>query len=209
MEVNEDERARVRSNFFSGIRLVVDGQRETVRGFVPIRRKTSEAFYAAIPFPSDPGRNVVEFYQRSVTETIRKQDGWSIRCGVPEGRMLTRIEDVDGGSRERAKSHCVELRRLKRLYRDDQVASVLVPSVELAADMLKSIDEIAPSLLREHTSVIINNGEVPDECDIVYRVNDGVSQPTIDDSRDGEGADESEERGWLRSILIDLKSGRR
>lgn len=95
--VTESERSTVASDFESGLSLVVQRREEpVVRGFVPALRSSPEAFFAVVE--PDPATDPLSAYADAVTSVFDAHDGWSIRTGHPDGRLLSEIGRVDESS---------------------------------------------------------------------------------------------------------------
>ena len=93
-EYPDEERARIKSDFSSGVRLVVDEHRGEIRGFVPAYREADEAFYAVLS--TDDDRPETDAFADAVWELFERTEGWSIRTDTSEGRLLqTLTRDTD------------------------------------------------------------------------------------------------------------------
>lgn len=79
--VDEAERERVLADFHGGVRLFVDEQE--VRGFVPAKRSSAEAFVAVVDVNgrADP----VDAFYETVEAVFDARDHWHIRTDVAEG----------------------------------------------------------------------------------------------------------------------------
>lgn len=96
--------------FFEDIALLVTDSGRTVRGYVPGRRRSAEALYAAVTI-GDANDPVVEYY-RAVREAFIAMADWEIRTDVATGQPYTR-------SPERLADHSRNLEHLDRTQSAD------------------------------------------------------------------------------------------
>lgn len=80
------EQERVRQDFASGARLVVNERRREIRGFVPVDRDSSEVFFVAVSFVESEEMTIKK-YCSTVNKIIEKNDRWRVREGPPEGKL--------------------------------------------------------------------------------------------------------------------------
>lgn len=97
-DVDEDERQRVLRDFHAGVRLVFDPERREVRGFVPARRRSPEAFFAAVQIPDESDESPLETFSGAVSAEFDRRDHWEIRTDTPEGEAIEDGRPNAGGS---------------------------------------------------------------------------------------------------------------
>lgn len=96
--VDEAERRRVLRDFHAGVRLVVDPERREVRGFVPARRRSPEAFFAAVRVPDESDESSLETFYGVVAAEFDRRDHWEIRTDTPEGEAFDGGRPITGGT---------------------------------------------------------------------------------------------------------------
>ncbi|WP_058366140.1 hypothetical protein [Haloparvum sedimenti] len=95
--VDEAERDLVQRDFHAGVRLVVDPDREEIRGIVPARRRSEELFYAVVCPGGDESLSA-ETFHAAVAEVFSRHDRWAIRTDTPEGDPFRRFLRNSGES---------------------------------------------------------------------------------------------------------------
>lgn len=88
-EVDEAEREQVEQDYHAGVRLVVDDNRHEVRGFVPVRRRSPEAFYAVVRAPDDDADPLETFYYL-VADEFERRDHWALDADRLEAEPFRR-----------------------------------------------------------------------------------------------------------------------
>lgn len=127
-EYPDEERARIKSDFSSGVRLVVDEHRGEIRGFVPAYREVDEAFYAVLSTKDEPPDT--DAFADAVWNLFEQTEGWSIRTGTSEGRLLTTLaRDTDNDE-----APLISIESLT-----EETVRVGTPDVEVAGRQLRAV----------------------------------------------------------------------
>jgi hypothetical protein len=87
------EQQRIKQDFASGVRFVVDPTNREIRGFVPVDRGSQEAFFFTAVF-DDGEAMVLSDYLGAVEDILTQQDRWEIRTDTPEKELLSSIRDA-------------------------------------------------------------------------------------------------------------------